>query len=500
MIRGSGPRSLRTLPWLPFWAAVAVGLALRLVLLGDRPLHHDEGVNAWFLTRIFDGYQFSYDPGKFHGTFLVFFQLPFALLLGESVTALRIPVALVSTGMMLLLLPLRRRLGVAGITGAAWLLAVSPSFVSYGRDFIHETFLVFLTLALVVVGSSWLETRRERDLILAALCLGLLATVKETYVLTLAVMAIAAILARAWGHGRPGLRELWGLPSRRALGRAALAFGIPYVLLYTSFFTNPWGLPDSVRTFFLWAGKGIEGAEHAKPWRYFFRLLLDFEPVVMAAAAAGGWLALRRRDAFGTFCLLWTAGELAAYSLLRYKTPWLVLNIVLPAALAGGVLFREAWGQPWPKSARAGIVVLLVAGLGWGAWRTAEVSYLRYDDDRLALAYVPTHRDVKALMAQVRKAVRKIPPGETPRILIVGQHSWPLPWYFRDLQGMEYNRQLPETPDADVIVVTKAEEKQLRPRLGDRYSRREYQLRPREWVGVYVRDSFQKPGPETPPS
>lgn len=491
----SGFRDVLTVRWLPFWAAFAAALAFRLFQLGDRPFHHDEGVNAWFLYKILTGYQFNYDPDKFHGPFLFFFEVPFAGVLGLGDFALRLPVALLSAGMVPLLLPLRRRLGVAGVTAAAWMLAISPSFVSYGRDLIHETSLAFFSLALVVTVLLYLETRRQKHLVLAALCLGLLATIKETYVLTLAVLAIAAVMARIWAYGRPRLRLLWGRPALEAVVWAMVAFAVPYVLLYTSFFTNPHGLADSVRTFFLWAGKGIEGAEHAKPWHYFPHLLLAFETVTVACAVAGAWFALRRRDSFGTFCALWAAGELAAYSLLRYKTPWLDLNIVLPAALTGGLLFREAFGRPWPRALRAGIVALFVLGLGWGTWRAIQVSFLRYDDDKLALVYVPTDRDVRALLAQVRGILSRIPPGEPPEMLMLGHHAWPLPWYFRDVKALEYAQDVPDEPDADVLIVEGDMEADLLKALKERYQRREYVLRPRQKVLVFVNERLAEGPP-----
>lgn len=485
-------REVLTVRWLPFWVALAAALAFRLFQLGDRPLHHDEGVNAWFLYKILTGYQFNYDPDKFHGPFLFYFEVPFAAVIGVGDLALRLPIALMSAGMVPLLLPLRRRLGMAGVTAAAWMIALSPSLVSYGRDLIHETCLAFFTLALVAAAFLYLETRRQRDLVLAALCLGLLATIKETYVLTLAVLAIAAVLARIWAYGRPRLGALWGRPSQEAVIWAAVAFAVPYVLLYTSFFTNPQGLVDSVRTFFLWAGKGIEGAEHAKPWHYFPRLLLSFETVAVACAVAGGVLALRRRDAFGTFCALWAAGELAAYSLLRYKTPWLDLNIVLPAAIAGGMLFRQAFGAPWPRRLRAGIVALFVLGLGWGAWRAVQVSFLRYDDDSLALVYVPTDRDIRDLLVQVRNTLRRIPPGEAPELLMLGHHAWPLPWYFRDVKALDYSQDIPEDPDADLLIVEGDMEPQLLKSLKEHYQRREYVLRPRQKVVVFVNERLKE--------
>lgn len=472
--------------WLLFWTAFAVALAMRVALLDLRPLHHDEGVNAWLASRPLEGAGIFYNPENFHGPFLFFLVLPFITLLGESDFVLRLPAALASAAMVPLLPPLRRRLGVAGVTAAAWLLALSPSFVAYGRDLIHESFLAALTLALVAAATSWMEDRKEQRIVLAAFCLGLLATVKETWVLTLAVLGIAAVLARLWARSRPDLRELWGTPRPGTATRAAAAFAVPYVLLYTSFFTNPRGLIDSVRTFLLWTGRGVEGAGHAKPWDYFPRLLLSFETVTVVCAVAGGLIALRKRDAFGTFCALWAAGELAAYSLLRYKTPWLALNVILPAALAAGVLFREAWG--WRRSWRVALAVLFALGLAWSGWRAVEVSFLRFDDTRLALVYVPTSRSVPALVSEVREAARRIPPGGRPAIRLLGRHDWPLPWYLRGLPGLQYRSEIPSEPDGDILIVDRNLEGKLRPLLKQSYRRREYLLRPGKTVVVYVNE------------
>jgi uncharacterized protein (TIGR03663 family) len=467
--------------------AFAAALVLRLAALDLRPLHHDEGVNAWLASRILAGAGYRYDPANFHGPFLFFFSLPFMRLLGESVFVLRLPVALASAGMVPLLLPLRRRLGVAGVTAAAWLLALSPSFVAYGRDLIHETCLAVLTLALVAMATAWKDTGQEDRFVSAAFCAGLLATVKETWVVTLAVLGIAAVLARLWTR-RPLEVPLEG---RRPWGRAAAAFAAPYVLLYTSFFTNNRGLIDSFRTFLLWTGRGIEGAGHGKPWDYFPRLLLSFETATVACAVTGGWLALRRRDSFGTFCALWAAGELAAYSLLRYKTPWLALNVILPAALAAGVLFRAAWR--WPAVPRAVLAILFALGLAWSAWRAVEVSFLRFDDTRLALVYVPTDRNVGALVAEVREAAGRIPPGRRPAVRILGRYAWPLPWYLRRLPGLQYRHEVPPAPDGDVLIVDRDLEGKLRPLLKQRYRRREYLLRPGKTVVVYVNERLGKP-------
>src|SRR6185295_8166029 len=177
-----------------------------------------------------------------------------------------------------------------------------------------------------------------------------------------------------------------------------------------------------------------------------------------------------------------------AYSVLRYKTPWLVLNILLPAVLAAGVLFRESFGPATPVAVRAALIGAFSLGLVWMGWRAVEVSFLHFDDDRLALVYVPTHRDVNVLVAEVRAAAQRIPAGERPSIRILGSHAWPLPWYLRDLPGMEYRQDIPRHPDADVLIVQRGLEDRLRPLLRQRYRRREFLLRPGVPVAVYLKE------------
>ena len=156
------------------------------------------------------------------------------------------------------------------------------------------------------------------------------------------------------------------------------------------------------------------------------------------------------------------------------------------------MLFRQAFGAPWPRRLRAGIVALFVLGLGWGAWRAVQVSFLRYDDDSLALVYVPTDRDIRDLLVQVRNTLRRIPPGEAPELLMLGHHAWPLPWYFRDVKALDYSQDIPEDPDADLLIVEGDMEPQLLKSLKEHYQRREYVLRPRQKVVVFVNERLRE--------
>ena len=478
--------------WL-YWLAFAAALAVRLAWLGIRPLHHDEGVNAWFLNSLLQFRGYRYNPDAFHGPFLYLIGCLPGWILGVGTIALRLPVALTSAGTILLLLPLRRRLGRAGMTGSAWLMALSPSLVFYGRDLIHETYLVFLSLALVAAGSHWLETRRRRDLLLAVAALALLFTVKETTPLTLAGLGLATLTLgspKEW-------RALW--PGRREALLAAAVFGAIYVLFFTTLFSNPMGLVDSVRAYLPWAEKGVEGGTgHEKPWTYFPELLQAFEATTVLCALGGGVLAFRRRNAeetdptdemtrFGRFCAVWAASQAVAYSLIPYKTPWLILNMIVPAALTAGVLFREAAARSLSLAARGALAAVLAVGLGWSAWRAADLSFRRYDDASLGLVYADTNRQVWDLLAFVRAAARRAPHPADVSLAAFFTGRWPLPWYLRDFTHSQWDRKVEKLPTEDIILADPQQEASLQPLLARGYRHRQFLLRQGVFVAVWVR-------------
>lgn len=470
-----------------------MALAFRLVDLDLRPLHHDEGVAAAFMLAQAQGRPYEYDPGGYHGPFLYDTGAGLLRLLGTGDAALRLPVALASALMLPLLLPLRRRLGDVGVTAAAWLLAVSPFFVYYGRDLIQETWLAVLTLALVVAGSRYLESRRKGYLLLAAACLGLLFTVKETAVLTMAGLLIAAAVARIWTSGRLRLDDL--RIDRRTAGLVVLAAAVPYGLLFSSFLTHPRGLIDSVWGLLLWVGKGTEGAGvHAKPWSYFLQWLWRYEPALLLGGLLGGGLALRRRDPWGSFFALWFLSQLVIYSAIPYKTPWLALNILLAAAMATGFLVREIWDRE-SRTARAGLLAVLLLGLGWSGWRAFDVTFQRYDDPHLELPYAQTRREARGIVTLVRDMARRSPAGRGLTLHALLPYRWPLPWYLRDFPNARYWKRFENIPadfDADVLLVDTREEGRLRPRLKGAYRRCVFPLLPGEGVAVYVNTQAER--------
>src|SRR3954464_7989700 len=139
---------------------------IRLYELGLKPMHHDEGVNGFFLTNLFRQGVYHYDPTNYHGPTLYYFALVVtkvgALLFGEgaglSTIAVRLVPVIFGVGTIFLTLCLWRNIGRVGALAAAFFVAFSPGHVFISRYFIHESHFVFFTLAIVVAVMRYYDS------------------------------------------------------------------------------------------------------------------------------------------------------------------------------------------------------------------------------------------------------------------------------------------------------------------------------------------------------
>ena len=133
---------------------------LRFFRLDLKPLHHDEGVNGFFLTNLVRDGVYRYDPANYHGPTLYYIALPFVKLFGLKTIPIRASVAIFGVLTVMLVFFLKRYIGKAGSIVAALFLALSPGMVYISRYFIHEIFFVFLSLAIVVAVLLFIEKRK----------------------------------------------------------------------------------------------------------------------------------------------------------------------------------------------------------------------------------------------------------------------------------------------------------------------------------------------------
>src|SRR4051812_40542884 len=137
-----------------------IAAILRFVDLALKPLHHDEGVNGFFLTNLVRDGVYKYDPANYHGPTLYYLTLPFVEFFGLKTVPIRISVAIWGVLMVVLVLYLRNYLGRLGTLVAALFVALDPGLVFISRYFIHEIFFVFLSLGLVVAVVYFIEKER----------------------------------------------------------------------------------------------------------------------------------------------------------------------------------------------------------------------------------------------------------------------------------------------------------------------------------------------------
>jgi uncharacterized protein (TIGR03663 family) len=486
---------------------LAAAAALRFYALGVKPLHHDEGVNGFFLSNLISGLGYRYDPQNYHGPSLYFMTAPVAKLAGLKTYAVRGVVALFGLGTVWLVLALRRNLGAVATLTAAALLAVSPGAVYYSRYFIHETPFVFFTLAAVVAALRFYETSQPGQLMLVALSLALLFTTKETAFISVGTLLLAALVAHLWARwaggaaerrrkgGESGLGAAFSRMGGNALvygGVAALVFAAVYVLLYTSFFTNPKGFSDSFAAFDVWSRTGTSDF-HAKPFHTYVKWLLEEEAPTLFLASVGALVALfePRKNRFAVFACAWGFGLLVAYSLIKYKTPWLVLSFLPPLCLAAGYALQALWrvGGAWLSLTFAG------AALAVGLSQSAVLNFVRYDDDRYPYVYSHTQREALDLVREVeRLGVRA---GRTPRVTVASPEYWPLPWYFQQIPGVAYEQRVNANYDpltVDAVIGRESDNPaedqtaKLRTALGANYQKvGTYPLRPGVKLALFVR-------------
>src|SRR5438270_4857534 len=270
-----------------WWGSLIVLLAaalIRLAFLTQKPLHHDEGVNGMFLVNLFRTGYYHYDPSNYHGPSLYYLAvIPTAINNlfhwghGLSTFAIRFVTACFGVGVVWLMLCLRRYLGSASSMAAAAFATISPGFVFFSRYFIHEILFVFFSLGVIVAWLWYRDTGKPRYLMLASGSAAMLFATKETWIITVAVWLIAIPCTTIFLRLRNHTDEIPPLmPERLASGRtrklylqAAALFVAIAIMLYSSFFTNPRGILDSVLTFTYWTKTGRTGI-YNREWSTYF--------------------------------------------------------------------------------------------------------------------------------------------------------------------------------------------------------------------------------------
>ena len=517
------------LPVLLFVAALAVGAAFRLADLEKRPVHGDEANQAVKTGRLLEKGEYRYDPKEHHGPTLYYMALGVLKAAGvekfrdSTMTEYRLVPALCGIALValagLLLLPLGR--------GAAfWAMlftAVSHAMTYYSRYYIQETPLVLFVYAALGCAWRWWQKPGLGWALAAGACLGLVHATKETCVVIFAAMALAKAMTLLYSRVRDGRWPVLfgaadaGAPRIPALGLHAaallLAAAAVSVTFFSSFFTWPRGVVDSVMTFTTYLHRGAEGAGsvalHDKPWYYYFSTLgwtyrtagPKWTEAPMLALAALGALVLLWRPAtgeqarsalLGRFLAFFTLVLTVVFSLLAYKTPWNLLvfyqgMLLLAGAGAAALVRAGRW-----RAVQGAMCVLLLGVAAFAARQAWQGNFVYPGDVRNPYAYAHTSTAINRLVDRVHDLRALDPDGDAMPIYVIqpGGDYWPLPWYFRDMTRVGYWADIPARLDAPVIITVPQLAPKIQPLLQGPYFSETHGLRPGKLLAVFIRQDL----------
>ena len=217
------PSRDQLLTWIPFWGVILLGAVLRFWGLGDKPLHHDESLHAYYSLQLLNnmahwtwcinpppqGYScyvytpLLHGPFQFHFIALVYkiSQLLGAPDNGVNTTTVRILAATLGTAIVALPFFLRDYLGNIGAWLACFLLAISPSMVYFSRFAREDIYMACFTLLMVVGVARYIHTRKMRWLVIAAAGFSFSYATKEATFLTILVFGSFLGALIAWELG-----------------------------------------------------------------------------------------------------------------------------------------------------------------------------------------------------------------------------------------------------------------------------------------------------------
>src|SRR2546425_1939820 len=486
--------------WITASIILALGILLRVYELSLKPLHHDEAVNGFFLLSLFREGIYSYNPANYHGPTLYYFALISCsinnLLFGNegpSTIAVRMVPVLFGIGIIGIMLTLRNRLGTIGTLAASTLAAVSPGMVYLSRDFIHEMLLVFFTLWLALCSLRFAGTGKTGEILLGAIAAALMFCTKETAPLSFFSLLLGVIAAVVWaGPYRPRIVPSFGTWRQillQALAAIAL-FLVSSFLFFSSFFGNyPQGVRDAVTTYSYWARTGM--TQQTAPWYTYLLWLIHEEAPIFVLAVIGAGIALfQRRDRFAIFAGTWAFTLLVAYSILPYKTPWILLNIIVPMCLIAGHAVQQVWNDRakffvgamrWLAPASLIVVVTTVC-----LYQSIQLNFIHYDDSRYVYPYAQTRRSFLGLIDEVNEIAKRMGTGTATSVAVVAPEYLPLPWYLRGFKKPGYFGHITPT-NATLVIGSQRQWLELEHQLSGRYRfARAYPMRPGVELVLFV--------------
>jgi uncharacterized protein (TIGR03663 family) len=464
-----------TVDWTP-WAIVALGAVLRLLLLGMKPPHFDEGINGWFVDQMVKNGFYRYDPTNYHGPLHFYVLYLCQTLFGRNIWALRLPVALISIFCIYLTTKFEPFVGRNVSRLAALAMAISPGFVFYGRYSIHEIWLQLFTMMFILgVIGLW---RRGSSNYLWCAGMGLVGMIltKETYIIHVSCAVLAAVvtwfshLVNRVPNARPA-KQTWSYLDLLVLVIAGAAL---IVFFYSGTFFNWPGLKGLYQTFGTWFKTGTNGNGHEKPWPYWFELIARYELAIAFGLLFSLYVPFIKNISL-RYLAVYGVGCLAAYSIVHYKTPWCIIAFIWPLLFVFGAMLLIV-----PVKYR--LVTNISLGLIlWASLITSiRLNFFRCSTFEEPYVYVQTYNDIFKLTDPLFTLAKKDPTNYQLTGHLIRSSTYPFPWILGDFTKVGYyeNGNMPGQVDGDFLIVQQDKIAEVEGKMHDSYFTDALTIRP----------------------
>lgn len=484
-------------------------------------MHNDEAVNALKFADLLENGSYKYDKNDYHGPTLNYFTLIPAII--RSQKSLReideITLRLVSVsfglGIILLLLLIAMVIGWPNVLIISLLITISPPLVFYSRYYIQEILLVFFNFGLIVSVLRYFLSRKTGWAIAAGIFAGLMFATKGTWILYISIQMIALLTVLIIHAGLAAtISMLDKVLKNRHIYLMIFITVIVYMLFFSSFFSNPQGITDSVLAFKPNLSRVGGQSLHNNPWWYYLQVLAGkacywnffrADVWLLAGGAAGLIRLMLTKQKQGIAYLFYlfigisTLLSGVTFSLLPYKTPWNILGFSF------GLIFLTTFAISSVISSKSKItgyivVALVVIHLSIQVYYD---NYRNYSNQCNSFVYAHTSNDVYKISDEIHK-IEKAISGEKLffiDVIIQNHEYWPMPWYLRDISHIGWWNRVDFSKLSAPLILTTSPNHDLEKKLyelpppGQRFLYipvfdKDQELRPGMGVNLYLRKDY----------
>ena len=197
---------------------------------------------------------------------------------------------------------------------------------------------------------------------------------------------------------------------------------------------------------------------HIAHTRHLIQIIL-----MLVFGAIAFFASVQNRRSVDSFLWWWFTGAVGIYSYVGEKVPWLLIYIVLPAALIAGIEIGRQWtgwmgmrggvGQPLPSkpeifsgpvetqfSRKVGQVFLFTTAglLTFATYKALRVSFVTPSSPHERLVFTQTTESIASI--RTRWEFYMLKNGVSPKVTISGDATWPMSWYGYDLRGLGFSK------------------------------------------------------------